>query len=402
MNEDSLSSAYDQLHQSLLQIEDLTRVEERKRIARDLHDSLGYALTALNVQLQTAAKLWKVEPAKAELFLNQAQLLGTDAIAQVRQSVRLLRSLELPERSLETMIESLVENVQQATRLSITTALQPTTSIPPSVAAMLYRVVQEALTNICKYAAATTVQIQLESLPEHLQLQVIDDGHGFNLDEHQTGFGLIGMAERVEAMHGKLQIDTAPGKGCRICVTVPLDQAVIEADAVSSEIAIAPEPTPKLPAVPEPLKPVQQSPRLTIAPEQLKQLEETLANYIGPIAPVVLQKVMSRSQHRQALIDQLDNWIDAVHKSEFQQSATLILQSAESTPKKMPHHCIDEAWLHRCQLELSQAVGPIAPLLIDQILQANPEISQVQLIEILSSRIDCAEAALVFQRQMMI
>jgi len=335
MNEDSLSSAYDQLHQSLLQIEDLTRVEERKRIARDLHDSLGHALTALNVQLQTAAKLWKVEPAKAELFLNQAQLLGTDAIAQVRQSVRLLRSLELPERSLETMIESLVENVQQATRLSITTALHPTPSIPPSIAAMLYRVVQEALTNICKHAAATTVQIQLESLPEHLQLQVIDDGRGFNLNEHQTGFGLVGMAERVEAMHGKLQIDTAPEKGCRICVTVPLDQAMIEADAVSEDTTIAAEPTPRLTAAPEPLKPAQPTPKLTIAPEQLKQLEETLADYIGPIAPVVLQKVISRSQHRQALIDQLDNWIDAVHKSEFQQSATLILeQSAESTPKK--------------------------------------------------------------------
>jgi len=68
----------------------------------------------------------------------------------------------------------------------------------------------------------------------------------------------------------------------------------------------------------------------------------------------------------------------------------------------MSHHGIDKTWLHRCQLELSQAAGPIAPLLIDQILQANPEISQVQLIEVLSSRIDCAEAALVFQRQMML
>lgn len=92
-NHSDISIAREQMLQNLLQIEDLAAVQERKRIAREIHDSLGNALTTLNVQLQTAHKLWNIDHTLAEKYLLEAQRLGAIAIQEVRQTVKSMREV---------------------------------------------------------------------------------------------------------------------------------------------------------------------------------------------------------------------------------------------------------------------------------------------------------------------
>ncbi|WP_414567611.1 sensor histidine kinase [Nostoc sp. CCY 9925] len=217
-----LTVAHEQLQQYALQIEDLAAVQERNRIAREIHDSLGHALTALNVQIQTAIRLWSVNPVSAESFLTQAQRLGEMAMKEVRQSVRALREDVRDERPLEDAIASLVEDFRQGTGLSPSTKINLGVIVPLPVVRTLYRIVQEALTNICKYAQATEVKIEIVATDNRINLRVEDNGRGFDLNEKITGFGIQGMQERVAALEGYFHLETQPGCGCRITVELPL------------------------------------------------------------------------------------------------------------------------------------------------------------------------------------
>ena len=216
-----LANAHEQLQQYSQKIEELATVQERNRIARDIHDSLGHALTSLNIQMQTAVKLWEREPVQARSFLAQAQKLGKTAMQEVRKSISTLREDVKDEQPLEAKIETLVDDFRKGTGLAICTNISCCGSAPLPVAKTVYRIVQEALTNIFKYAQATEVQIQLKITQEGIHLTVEDNGKGFDLNQNHSGFGLRGMQERVVAVNGHFQLKTSPGKGCRIEVEIP-------------------------------------------------------------------------------------------------------------------------------------------------------------------------------------
>jgi signal transduction histidine kinase len=217
-----LVSVHGQLQQYALQVEDLATVQERNRIARDIHDSLGHALTALNVQLQTVLKLWDVDPSGAKSFLTQAQRLGELAIKEVRQSVRTLRIEGRQEEPLETAIASLAEDFRQSTGISASVKIQLHTILSQQIIKALHRIVQEALTNICKHAQATTVEIQLRTTSTHVCLSVKDNGQGFlTTDLIAKGFGLQGMRERAAALGGTFSIHSELQNGCQILVELP-------------------------------------------------------------------------------------------------------------------------------------------------------------------------------------
>jgi signal transduction histidine kinase len=219
---EQLVAAHGQLQQYALQVEDLATVQERNRIARDIHDSLGHALTALNVQLQTVLKLWDVDPQGAKSFLTKAQRLGEIAIKEVRQSVRALRIEVRQEEPLEKAITSLTEDFRQSTGIAVVTKIQLQTVLSPQIVKALHRIVQEALTNICKHAQATTVEVGLRATATDVYLSVTDDGRGFLTDAIPQGFGLQGMKERVAALGGNLLIWSAPQQGCQISIDLPI------------------------------------------------------------------------------------------------------------------------------------------------------------------------------------
>lgn len=391
MNEmawDDLLPVQEQLRLYALQIEDDARQKERQRIARDLHDSLGHALTALNVQLQTAVKLWKLDPAKAELFLVQAQRLGSTAIQEVRQSVSSLRSVaaDLP---LEVLIESLVEDFRQVTDVAIATHID-LPAVPQEVTSTLYRIVQEALTNIRKYAAATAVQVQLKPTLNGVQLTIVDNGAGFCLDTNPKGFGLRGMAERVAALSGQFHIQAQPGAGCQIQVELPLQQSMTEAelgpDFISSNLTVA-----------------GSSSCLGLSPEQFSCLETVLAEYIGLIAPTLIQQVMAQVLSYPVLVEKLTLYIPAAQRSEFKQRVKFLLDSSAIKPANLRHlpnssnQLLDEHFINQCEGALTIAIGPIAPLIVQQALESSPQ-TLAELIETLAAKLPDAQAAAEFQR----
>ena len=221
-NREKLAIANEKLREYALRIENQAILQERNRIARDIHDSLGHSLTALNIQLETALKLYQSNPDKAKAFLARAKELGSQALQEVRQSVSTMRSDPVQGRSLQDAIASLAEELQRSTGISLTCRQILERPLPPEIHTAVYRIVQEALTNIWKYASATQVKIQIQATTDELDLTVQDNGTGFNVEANTTGFGLQGMRERTLALGGQLVIDSKPGSGCRIRAHFPL------------------------------------------------------------------------------------------------------------------------------------------------------------------------------------
>jgi len=221
---EQLSLIYEQLQQYALQHEELVALRKRNRIAHDIHDSLGHSLSALNIQLQSALKLWSIDSAQAQPFLAQAQQLGVNAMQEVRRSVNHLHVDALKHQSLEALIKYLVEDFHQVTGVSPSINISLSTVLSPQVVTTLYRIVQEALTNICKHAEATKVEIQLSATSNKVYLTVEDNGRGFRLEQNMTGFILQVMRKRVTDLRGHFHVETQPGAGCRITVELPLSE----------------------------------------------------------------------------------------------------------------------------------------------------------------------------------
>lgn len=224
--QEQLALAHEQLRQYALKVEDLAAVQERNRIAREIHDSLGHALTALNVQLQTAVKLWDRSSIDAKPFLEQAQKLGTLAMKEVRRSVNALRADADTEEPLEQAIATLVKDFCQGTGVAVSTQIDLQTVLPAQTAKTIYRVIQESLTNICKHAQATSAQIHLQQTTDKICLTIADNGKGFRLQSGSSGFGLHSMRERIAALDGTFEIEAQPGSGCSIHVELPLQRTL--------------------------------------------------------------------------------------------------------------------------------------------------------------------------------
>ncbi|AKG24760.1 sensor histidine kinase [Calothrix sp. 336/3] len=224
-NREQLADANQKLRKYALKIENQATLEERNRIAREIHDSLGHSLTALNLQLETAVKLWQSNPEKALLFLTRAKELGSKSLQDVRQSVSTMRSNPLQNQSLEEAIASLIENINRSTGLMPICNIQIHAILSTEVSMAIYRIIQESLTNICKYAQATQVILELMTVDNHILLRIIDNGIGFNLIQNTTGFGLQSMRDRALSLGGNIYIDTAPNRGCTIEIKIPLSES---------------------------------------------------------------------------------------------------------------------------------------------------------------------------------
>jgi signal transduction histidine kinase len=218
---DELAIANAQLRDYALRVETLAMAQERNRIAREIHDSLGHSLTALNLQLEGALKLWNSNPDQAQTFLQQAKQLGSTALQEVRRSVAAMRTDPLAGRSLEEAIAKLCEDTHKVKGIRPQVQIHLPLPLSSEICTALYRITQEALTNIRKHSTANQITITLNQHATDLTLTIQDNGQGFKLDQNQTGFGLQGMRERTLALGGQFVIDSAPGKGCCIRVQIP-------------------------------------------------------------------------------------------------------------------------------------------------------------------------------------
>ena len=223
-----LQQANQNLRQSAQEIEKLAMDQERSRIARDIHDSLGHSLTALNIQLESAVKLWDKDPTRARRFVGESKRLGSQSLQAVRQSVAALRQDPLAGETLEEAIAYLLKDLQNSsplpTNISITQDIQLARPLSASLNIILYRIVQEGLTNIVKHAHANRIHVQLACSEAIVTLILEDNGIGFDPAQARTGFGLQSMRDRAQSTGGTFTITspTAYSAGSRIQASLPL------------------------------------------------------------------------------------------------------------------------------------------------------------------------------------
>ncbi len=201
--------------------------EERRRIARELHDQTAQALTNLLVRLKLLEKADSAE--KLRQGLTEMRALVSSTMDDVRELSRSLRPTLLDDLGLIPALEAYFTNLRERTSENISfkvTGFERAGRLPDLVELVCYRVVQEAVTNALKYASAHNLSVTLERTPTRLRTTIQDDGNGFDLDEsyQNKGLGLLGMRERAQLTGGKVTIKSSPAQGTIVCLDIPLAQ----------------------------------------------------------------------------------------------------------------------------------------------------------------------------------
>ena len=199
--------------------------QERRRWARELHDDTLQGLAGLGVVLGSAFRAKSEDAMRSGIEAAREQI--RDEVAKLRALISELRPAALDEIGLRAAVEGLVERTSSAAGPSISAVISLSSDegaprLPGDVESTAYRIVQEALTNVAKHADATEVEVRIEEADGRLEIQVRDDGRGFEPSAPRTGFGLIGMRERVEMMGGTLAVESSPeGLGTLVRASIP-------------------------------------------------------------------------------------------------------------------------------------------------------------------------------------
>ena len=206
------------------QAEELAMTQERNRLAREIHDSLGHYLTIVNVQIEAAKVVMNSDPERAWDAMNKAQDLTQKGLTRVRESVAALRESPVSNRPLHEVIASLAEETQNTGIVTAFKVAGEPQTLEDKVALALYRAAQEGLTNVRKHARASRVDVLLDfSQPGEVRLEVKDNGVGAAATT--GGFGLLGIRERVQLLGGRFEASTGIGKGFCLTLSVPTSYA---------------------------------------------------------------------------------------------------------------------------------------------------------------------------------
>jgi signal transduction histidine kinase len=199
--------------------------QERARWARELHDETLQGLGAVQVMLTTALRQG---PESVERAVEQAVRLVETQVQELQGLITDLRPAALDDLGLAPALDTLYARVGAAHGLRVTTESLaeigyggPADRLVPEIEGAIYRLVQEALTNIAKHAQTDQAHVRISDANGEVRIEVRDDGAGFNPGEATRGFGLVGMRERVELAGGRLTIDSSPGGGTRVAATLP-------------------------------------------------------------------------------------------------------------------------------------------------------------------------------------
>jgi two-component system sensor histidine kinase DesK len=208
------------LKESQAQVQQLVRIAERERIARDLHDLLGHTLSVITLKAELAGKLLAISPERAAAEIREVERVSRDALREVRSAVAGYRSEGLPAELARARLALEAAGVRpEYFTLPVT--------LPADAEAALALAVREAVTNVIRHAGAAACRITLERRGDAVVLEVADDGRGGARGEGGTGTGLRAMRERLAGLGGQLEIQSGPAAGeaapgTRLLVTVPL------------------------------------------------------------------------------------------------------------------------------------------------------------------------------------
>jgi signal transduction histidine kinase len=213
------------LRRELLRHTVIAQEDERTRIARELHDETAQILTAFSLNVAAMRDQLVGQPKVADL-LNRLQTLSKQMAKGIYRMVHDLRPAQLDDLGLAAALQYLSDQEHSNSGLSVDLVIDgPRLRLDPLVETVLFRVAQEALTNVSRYAEVNRAEVQLFVTPERVTLRICDQGVGFDVNEDlipPKGWGLAGMRERAEAVGGQFTIQSSPGKGTIVEMIVPL------------------------------------------------------------------------------------------------------------------------------------------------------------------------------------
>jgi signal transduction histidine kinase len=218
-----LQAAHEQLQEYALRAEEMAVMEERNRLAREMHDTLGHRLTVAAVQLEAAQRLCPTDSDRAASLVGTVRDQVREALAELRTTVATLRTPVEADLQLHSSLRRLMSHFESATGLTIHRVLpEGMPALPDTHRLALYRAAQEALTNVHKHAGAKQVWLVLAARDQAVTLLISDDGKGIARDDGQAGFGLRGLRERVDELGGEMHVEPRPGGGTQLSFRLPL------------------------------------------------------------------------------------------------------------------------------------------------------------------------------------
>ncbi len=228
--EEQLKVSHKRLQSLSIHLETV-REEERKNIAHNLHDETSQVITGLNAYLEAAIGTLTVSENNTGVILRQAQVLSINILDQIHKLIYDLCPPILDDWGLVASVGWLINNTLGAAGVKADFKDGGgTRRLSRQVEAIIFRVVQEALTNIVKHARAKNASVRLHFRKSVITVDITDDGRGFDVEEAMSskdglrGFGLIGMKERTKLLSGTLDISSHPGRGTKIEIKIPLNQ----------------------------------------------------------------------------------------------------------------------------------------------------------------------------------
>ncbi len=203
--------------------------EERQRVAREIHDGPAQSMANVVIKTEICEKLMDRDMEKTRYELIQLKTLVKDCLKDVRKIIYDLRPMSLDDLGLIPTIQQFIFNFEQETYINIDFSVNAENEEMHSIIKLtIFRIIQEALNNIKKYSKAKNTTIRLEKMEKSINLLIVDDGIGFDVDanidsnKEEGGFGLLIMSERVHLLKGKIDIKSNIGSGTRINIKIPL------------------------------------------------------------------------------------------------------------------------------------------------------------------------------------
>jgi NarL family two-component system sensor histidine kinase LiaS len=209
----------DELKETQQKLRDLAVVEERNRLARDLHDSVKQQVFAISMQL-SAAKTSLSESDKAYQSITEAEHLAQQAGTELTTLINALRPPALEKKSLPDAVHEHVQEWSRQSHIEASMNIDSTITVDEKVEQALFRVLQEALANVARHSKADKVHVELRSENDVVVLKIEDNGIGFDAKQIAKGVGLDSMQERLIAVNGKIDIESERSKGTRVIARV--------------------------------------------------------------------------------------------------------------------------------------------------------------------------------------
>ena len=221
---DNLNQMAGQLQHLIETRRELVIVDERNRLARELHDSAKQQAFAAAAQISTVRKLIHQDPESAEVHVKEAERLIDDLRRELTNLIEELRPPALENKGLVSAVREYAKDWSRQNGIEAQVNTHHERILPIDIEQMVFRIIQEALSNVARHSQASKVEIGLAYTKLKLACTISDNGLGFDPEQVRSGFGMHSMQERARSLGGDVTLDSAPGKGTRVLFTVPFEK----------------------------------------------------------------------------------------------------------------------------------------------------------------------------------